>query len=46
MEGLDTFADMMTCTHTQHWYKAIQNEVARHVGADQLPYDPRLISVA
>ena len=34
VEGLGTFANIMTCTHTKHWYKAIQHEVARHAGAD------------
>ena len=34
MEGLDTFANIMTRMHTQHWYKAVQHEVARHAGAD------------
>ena len=32
VEGLDTFANIMTRMHAQHWYKAIQHEVARHAG--------------
>lgn len=34
MEGLDTFADIMTHTRTQRWYDAVQREVARHAGAE------------
>ena len=46
MEGLDTFADIMTFTHTQHGYKAVQHNVARHAGVDQVSYESTPIPVA